>query len=79
MSFYLNIPFLGNDYVDVDVEYDIIEGDESVGLAEDYEFTATCMDEQGKIIDISDDLSSAEIWEVVQAIKKDMRDMQNDI
>lgn len=76
--FYLNMPFLGNDYCDVDVEYDVIEGDESVGLAEDYEFTTTVTDEQGNEVDITDDLTREEIWEVIEAIRKDMNKSEYD-
>jgi hypothetical protein len=71
MSFYTHIKFLG-DYCDVDVEYDIIDGDKSVGLKEDYEFTATATDENGNEIDITDELTREEVWEVVEAIKKDI-------
>jgi hypothetical protein len=74
MSFYLNIQFLGDDYCDVDIEYDIIDGDDSVGLPVDYEFSATYQDEQGNEIDITNDLTEEEIQEVYDAIKKDMRD-----
>lgn len=76
--FYLNMPFLGNDYCDVDVEYDVIKGDESVGLAEDYEFTTTVTDEQGNEVDITDDLTREEIWEVIEAIRKDMNKSEYD-
>ena len=76
--YYTHIQFLG-DYCDVDVEYDVIEGDPSVGLKEDYEFTVTCQDEQGNEVDITDDLDVDEVLDVIEAIKKDIRDMQNDI
>ena len=72
MSFYLNIQFLGSDYCDVDVEYDVIDGDDSVGLSVDYEFTATVVDEDDNVIDITNDLTEEEIDEVYDAIKKDM-------
>ena len=72
MTNYVNIQFLGSDYCDVDVEYEVIDGDDSVGLKEDYEFTATTTDEQGNEIDITDDLTPEEVWEVIEAIKKDM-------
>lgn len=77
MSFYTHIKFLG-DYCDVDVEYDIIDGDESVGLKEDYEFTATATDENGNEIDITDELTREEVWEVVEAIKKDISHSEYD-
>jgi hypothetical protein len=72
MSFYLYIAFLGNDYCDVDVEYDVIDGDDSVGLPVDYEFSATVVDEDDNVIDITNDLTEEEIQEVYDAIKKDM-------
>lgn len=71
MSFYLNIPFLG-DYCDVDVEYDIIDGDDSVGLPVDYEITVTCQDEQGNEIDITEELTPEEYAEVIKAIEEDV-------
>lgn len=73
MTYYTYIRFLG-DHCDVDIEYDVIDGDPSVGLKEDYEFTATCADKQGNEIDITDDLTQLEYWEVIQAIQKDMKD-----
>lgn len=73
MTNYVNIQFLGSDYCDVDVEYEVIDGDDSVGLKEDYEFTTTTTDEQGNEIDITDDLTREEVWEVIEAIKKDMQ------
>jgi len=73
MTYYTHIRFLG-DYCDVDIEYEVIEGDESVGLKEDYEFNATCADEQGNEIDITNYLSDSEVQEVIEAIKKDMKD-----
>lgn len=78
MTNYLHMTFLGNDYFEVDVEYEVIEGDESVGLAEDYEFTATITDEQGNEVDITDDLTREEIWEVIEAIRKDMSKSEYD-
>ena len=71
--FYLNIKFLGSDYCDVDVEYDVIDGDASVGLYEDYEFTATITNEDGNEVDITNDLTREEVYEVIQEIKKDMK------
>lgn len=71
MTLYTHIRFLG-DYCDVDIEYEVIDGDESVGLKEDYEFTATCIDESGKEVDISDELTPDEYMEVVKAIKQDL-------
>lgn len=73
MSFYLTIPFLG-DYCNVDVEYDVIDGDDSVGLPEDYEFTVTCEDEQGNDVDITEELTPLEIQEVYLAIENDLKD-----
>jgi hypothetical protein len=73
MTFYTHIRFLGDNYCDVDIEYDVIDGDDSVGLAEDYEFTVTCQDEQGNEIDITDDLTQSETWEVIEAIQQDMK------
>lgn len=73
MKSYTHIQFLG-DYCDVDIEYEIIDGDDSVGLKEDYEYTTTCLDEQGNKVDITDDLTYTEICEVIQAIKEDMKD-----
>jgi hypothetical protein len=70
---YVNIKFLGSDYCDVDVEYEVIDGDDSVGLAEDYEFTATVVDEADNVVDITDDLTEEEQQEVIEAIQKDMQ------
>lgn len=75
MSFYLNIPFLG-DYCDVDVEYDIIDGDDSVGLPVDYEITVTYTDDFEDEIDITDHLTRAEYLEVIDAIQKDLKDWE---
>lgn len=72
MSFYLNIQFLG-DYCDVDVEYDVIDGDASVGLYEDYEFTATYQDEHGNEVDITDDLLPNEYRQVIEEIQEDLK------
>jgi hypothetical protein len=63
--------WVGDDYFDVDIEYDIIDGDESVGLKTDYEFTATVINEHGVPEDITDNLTSAEHFEVIEAIRKD--------
>lgn len=72
MTNYVNIQFLGSDYYDVDVEYDVIDGDDSVGLPVDYEFSATVVDEDDNVIDITNDLTEEEVQEVYDAIKKDM-------
>ena len=72
MSFYTSIQFLG-DYCDVDVEYDIIDGDNSVGLPVDYEITVTYMDEDGKEVDITEELTPEEYAEVIQAIEEDLK------
>jgi len=74
MSFYLNMAWVGDDYFDVDVEYDIIDGDPSVGLRTDYEFTATYINEHGLPEDITDNLSDDEIAEVIEAIEKDIEE-----
>jgi hypothetical protein len=71
MSFYTSIRFLG-DYCDVDVEYDIIDGDDSVGLPVDYEITVTYMDEDGKEVDITEELTPEEYADVIQAIEEDL-------
>lgn len=73
MTFYTQIRFLG-DYCDVDIEYEVIDGDDSVGLKEDYEFTATCSDEQGNEVDITNELTDEEVQDVIEAIQKDMKD-----
>jgi hypothetical protein len=65
--------FLGSDWCDVDIEYEVIDGDPSVGLEEDYEFTATATDEDGNEVDITDELSIDDFCEVVKAIQKDMK------
>ena len=72
--FYLNMPFLGSDYCDVDVEYDIIDGDDSVGLPVDYEITVTCTNEYGLPVDITEDLTPEEYAEVIKAIEEDLED-----
>lgn len=71
MSFYTHIAFLG-DYCDVDVEYDIIDGDDSVGLPVDYEFTVTCQDEFGNEVDITEELTPEEYADVIKAIEEDL-------
>ena len=73
MSFYTYIQFLG-DYCDVDIEYEVIDGDDSVGLPTDYEITATCVDENGKEVDITEDLTPEEYAQVIKAIEQDMED-----
>jgi hypothetical protein len=72
----MHMGFLGDDYFDVDIEYDIIDGDESVGLKTDYEFTATIINEKGLPEDITDNLTSAEHLEVIEAIEQDLKDME---
>ena len=72
MSFYTNIDILG-DYCDVDIEYDIIDGDDSVGLPVEYEFTATYMDELGNEVDITEKLYSEQYAQVIKAIKEDLK------
>lgn len=71
MTYYTHIQFLG-DYCDVDIEYEIIDGDESVGLPVEYEFTATCQDEFGNEVDITNDLTPDDYLEVIEAIEKDI-------
>lgn len=71
MSFYTHIAFLG-DYCDVDVEYDIIDGDDSVGLPVDYEITVTCQDELGNEVDITEELTPEEYADVIKAIEEDL-------
>jgi hypothetical protein len=71
MSFYTHIAFLG-DYCDVDVEYDIIDGDDSVGLPVDYEITVTCQDEFGNEVDITEELTPEEYADVIKAIEEDL-------
>lgn len=77
MSFYTNIQFLG-DYCDVDIEYDIIDGDDSVGLPVDYEFEATYTDELGNEVNITEDLTPEEYSEVLKAIEEDLNSSEYD-
>jgi hypothetical protein len=72
--FYLNIPFLSDTYCDVDVEYDIIDGDDSVGLPVDYEITVTYINEYGLPVDITENLTPEEYAEVIKAIEEDLED-----
>jgi len=72
MSYYLNMKWVGDDYFDVDVEYDVIDGDESVGLPVDYEYTVTYINELGLPVDFTEDLSDAEKAEIIEAIEKDL-------
>jgi hypothetical protein len=72
MSFYTHITYVGDDYFDVDVEYDIIDGDDSVGLPVDYEFTATYINDDGVEEDITEKLTPKEYAEVIKAIEKDL-------
>jgi hypothetical protein len=74
MSYYLHMKWVGDDYFDVDVEYDIIDGDPSVGLRTDYEFSVTYVNEQGLPEDFTDNLSEDEIAEVIEAIEKDIEE-----
>lgn len=76
MSFYTHIPFLSDTYCDVDVEYDIIDGDDSVGLPVDYEITVTYMDEDGVEKEISDDLTPEEYAEVIKTIEEDLENRE---
>jgi len=73
MMFYLNMQYLGDDYSDVDVEYDIIDGDDSVGLAVDYEFQVTVINEYGLPVDITEDLKDKERREIIEAIEEDLK------
>lgn len=73
MSFYTHIAFLG-DYCDVDIEYEVIDGDDSVGLPVDYEITVTCQDELGNEVDITEELTPEEYAEVIKAIEYDLKD-----
>jgi len=70
MSFYTHITYVGDDYFDVDVEYDIIDGDDSVGLPVDYEFTATYINDDGVEEDITEKLTPKEYAQVIKAIEK---------
>jgi hypothetical protein len=72
MSMYLNMKWVGNDYYDVDVEYDVIDGDDSVGLPVDYEFTVTYTNELGLPVDFTEDLTPDELAEVIKAIEEDL-------
>ena len=72
MSFYTHIKYLGDDYFDVDVEYDVIDGDDSVGLPVDYEFTATYINDDGVEEDITEKLTPKEYAEVIKAIEEDL-------
>jgi hypothetical protein len=72
MSFYTHITYVGDDYFDVDVEYDIIDGDDSVGLPVNYEFTATYINDDGVEEDITEKLTPKEYAEVIKAIEKDL-------
>ena len=72
MSFYTHITYVGDDYFDVDVEYDIIDGDDSVGLPVDYEFTATYINDDGVEEDITEKLTPKEYAEVIKAIEQDL-------
>ena len=72
MSFYTHITYLGDDYFDVDIEYDIIDGDDSVGLPVDYEFTATYINDDGVEEDITEKLTPKEYAEVIKAIEEDL-------
>jgi hypothetical protein len=65
------MPSLGNDYCDVKVEYDIIDGDDSVGLPVSFEFDVSFINEQGETVDIGDSLTPEEFDEVIDAIEKD--------
>jgi hypothetical protein len=72
MTFHTSIRFLG-DYCDVDVEYEVIDGDDSVGLPVDYEITVTYInDENGEVIDITDELTPEEYAYVIKAIEQDL-------
>jgi hypothetical protein len=71
MSFYTSIYILG-DYCDVDVKYDIIDGDDSVGLPVDYEFEVSYIDEDGNEVDITEQLTAEEYAEVIKAIEEDL-------
>jgi hypothetical protein len=72
MSFYTHITYVGDDYFDVDIEYDIIDGDDSVGLPVDYEFTATYINDAGIEEDITEKLTPKEYAEVIKAIEEDL-------
>jgi hypothetical protein len=72
MSFYTHITYLGDDYFDVDIEYEIIDGDDSVGLPVDYEFAATYINDDGVEEDITEKLTPKEYAEVIKAIEEDL-------
>jgi len=72
MSYYLNMKWVGDDYYDVDVEYDIIDGDASVGLDTDYEITVTYTNEYGLPVDFTEDLTDKEKAEIYKAIEEDL-------
>jgi hypothetical protein len=72
MSFYTHITYLGDDYFDVDIEYDVIDGDDSVGLPVDYEFTVTYINDDGVEEDITEKLTPKEYAEVIKAIEEDL-------
>jgi hypothetical protein len=72
MSFYTHITYVGDNYFDVDVEYDVIDGDDSVGLPVDYEFTATYINDDGVEEDITEKLTPKEYAEVIKAIEEDL-------
>jgi hypothetical protein len=71
MSFYTSINILG-EYCDVDVKYDVIDGDDSVGLPVDYEFDVSYIDENGNEVDITEELTPEEYAEVIKAIEEDL-------
>jgi len=73
MNFKFIMPALGDEYCDVRVEYDIIDGDDSVGLEMSFEFDVYFINEKGEGIDLSDSLTPAEFDEVIEAIKEDMK------
>jgi len=73
MNFKFIMPALGDEYCDVRVEYDIIDGDDSVGLPMAFEFDVYFINEKGEGIDLSDSLTPAETDEVIEAIKEDMK------
>jgi len=73
MNFKFIMPALGDEYCDVRVEYDIIDGDDSVGLPMSFEFDVYFINEKGEGIDLSDSLTPAEFDEVIEAIKEDMK------
>jgi hypothetical protein len=70
--------WVGDEYFDVDVEYDVIDGDDSVGLDTDYEFTVTFINEHGLPEDFTQNLTDAEKAEIIEAIEEDLNNMEND-